>query len=340
MRVYLTLHLVLRKYTLLTTRTAVRDKDTLWTLFVIFIFFALATFKRNKNNVNTILNRDQTEEWKGWMQYLFLAYHYFHEKEVYNAIRVFISCYVWMTGFGIVSFFYIKQDFGIIRFLQMMWRLNFLVVLLCIVLDNTYILYYICPLHTFYFLTTFVVMRIYSNYNHSSQSILRFKFICFGVFVYTIWEFPAIFDTVWSFLPTSKIVGAQSGTRHEWHFRSGLDHYSAIFGMAFAINFPALVSWFARVEKLSTVQNVCIKGFVIAALAIAFFMWTRAVFILPKLEYNQMHPYFSGSHFFLCHGQEFVDLHTHFSFKPFSPDGEDYAGNILASASHMAGRQC
>ena len=100
------------------------------------------------------------------------------------------------------------------------------------------------------------------------------------------------FLTQISFLPTSKIVGAQSGTRHEWHFRSGLDHYSAMFGMAFAINFPALVSWFARVEKLSTVQNVCIKGFVIAALAIAFFMWTRAVFILPKLEYNQMHPYF------------------------------------------------
>ena len=101
------------------------------------------------------------------------------------------------------------------------------------------------------------------------------------------------FDTVYGpFCLQAKLLGAQSGTRHEWHFRSGLDHYSAIFGMAFAINFPALVSWFARVEKLSTVQNVCIKGFVIAALAMAFFMWTRTVFTLPKLEYNQMHPYF------------------------------------------------
>ena len=81
-------------------------KTLFWTLFVIFIFFALATFKRNKNNVNTILNRDQTEEWKGWMQYLFLAYHYFHEKK-YNAIRVFISCYVWMTD--VVCFIFLYQ---------------------------------------------------------------------------------------------------------------------------------------------------------------------------------------------------------------------------------------
>ena len=31
------------------------------------------------------------------MQYIFLAYHYFHFSDVYNSVRVFISCYVWMT---------------------------------------------------------------------------------------------------------------------------------------------------------------------------------------------------------------------------------------------------
>ena len=33
-------------------------------------------------------------------QVLFLLYHYFNAKEIYNAIRVFIAAYVWMTGFG------------------------------------------------------------------------------------------------------------------------------------------------------------------------------------------------------------------------------------------------
>ena len=31
---------------------------------------------------------------------LFLLYHYFNAKEYYNAIRVFIAGYVWLTGFG------------------------------------------------------------------------------------------------------------------------------------------------------------------------------------------------------------------------------------------------
>jgi len=62
-----------------------------------------------------------------------------------------ITCYVWMTGFGNFSFFYMKRDFGLVRVVQMLWRLNFLVGLLCLTMGNTYVLYYICPLHTFFF---------------------------------------------------------------------------------------------------------------------------------------------------------------------------------------------
>lgn len=50
------------------------------------------------------LSRDQTEEWKGWMQVMFVWYHYFAAKEWYNWIRVYIACYVWMTGFGETRF--------------------------------------------------------------------------------------------------------------------------------------------------------------------------------------------------------------------------------------------
>ena len=84
----------------------------------------------------------------GWMQFMFLLYHYYHAEDVYNAIRIMITCYVWMTGFGNFSFFYMKRDFGLVRVLQMLWRLNFLVAMLCLVMGNTYILYYICLLHT------------------------------------------------------------------------------------------------------------------------------------------------------------------------------------------------
>jgi hypothetical protein len=51
-------------------------------------------------------------------QVLFLMYHYFTATEIYNAIRVFIAAYVWMTGFGNFSYYYTKKDFSLARFAQ------------------------------------------------------------------------------------------------------------------------------------------------------------------------------------------------------------------------------
>lgn len=84
------------------------------------------------------------------MQILFLLYHYFEAKEMYNAIRIFIAAYVWMTGFGNFSYYYTRQDFSLGRFVQMMWRLNFFVFFCCVALNNSYVLYYICPMHTLF----------------------------------------------------------------------------------------------------------------------------------------------------------------------------------------------
>ncbi len=46
---------------------------------------------------------------------LFLLYHYFEAREAYNAIRIFIAGYVWMTGFGNFSYYYKTGDFSIGR---------------------------------------------------------------------------------------------------------------------------------------------------------------------------------------------------------------------------------
>ena len=42
---------------------------------------------------------------------LFLLYHYFNAREIYNAIRVFIAGYVWMTGYGNFMYYYHYKDF-------------------------------------------------------------------------------------------------------------------------------------------------------------------------------------------------------------------------------------
>ncbi|CAE7686170.1 RWA2, partial [Symbiodinium microadriaticum] len=146
------------------------------------------------------------------MQFIFLLYHYFHAEEVYNSVRVMITCYVWMTGFGNFSFFYIKQDFGWLRVVQMLWRLNFSVILLMLIHNNTYILYYICPLHTFYFTMTYVVMYIWQSVNHSVWAI-RVKLLIVGVVIYLVWDTSGtVFDTLFFWLGTDPVVGAKLGS--------------------------------------------------------------------------------------------------------------------------------
>jgi hypothetical protein len=90
------------------------NRDMFWFLFLCLTLVALGS---SLQPVRTplLLNRPQTEEWKGWMQVLFLLYHYFEARELYNAIRIFIAGYVWMTGFGNFSYYYRTGDFSIGR---------------------------------------------------------------------------------------------------------------------------------------------------------------------------------------------------------------------------------
>lgn len=86
----------------------------LWAVFAVLTGVAAVTSIRQAK-APVLLNRTQTEEWKGWMQVLFLLYHYFQTHQLYNAIRVFIAAYVWMTGFGNFAYYYKTNDFHLPR---------------------------------------------------------------------------------------------------------------------------------------------------------------------------------------------------------------------------------
>ena len=57
------------------------------------------------------------------------------------------------------------------RFCQMMWRLNFLVTVTCVVLENSYMLYYICPMHTIFTVFVYACLALGAKYNSSATGI-------------------------------------------------------------------------------------------------------------------------------------------------------------------------
>ena len=58
----------------------------------------------------------------GWMQLVILIYHYtdasHHSIPIYMFVRVLVSSYVFLNGFGHFFYVWLKGDTGIKRFLQ------------------------------------------------------------------------------------------------------------------------------------------------------------------------------------------------------------------------------
>lgn len=172
----------------------------------------------------------------------------------------------------------------------MLFRLNFLVLVTCLVTANQYMLYYICAMHTFWFLSVYAVMRpLYTR--NTEPKIMATKFALYAGLVFTLFEFPDVGKIV--FKPFRFILN-YNDSLHEWMFRAGLDHYATLLGMICAYFHPNVEAFFSHLEKETSKFFTLVTKIALAcSFVIALFLWVNHIFVLQKYDYNHLHPYFS-----------------------------------------------
>ncbi|KAF7199014.1 N-acetylneuraminate (7)9-O-acetyltransferase isoform X1 [Nothobranchius furzeri] len=275
------------------------------TFFIPLIYIlVLGVFYSENSKETKLLNREQTDEWKGWMQLVILIYHISGASAfipVYMHVRVLVAAYLFQTGYGHFSFFWLKGDFGLYRVCQVLFRLNFLVLVLCVVMDRPYQFYYFVPLVTFWFVIIYSTMAMWPQIlqkrtNGSSMWHLGVlaKLLGLLLFICCFAFSQSFFERVFSMWPISELFEL-NGSIHEWWFRWKLDRFAVIHGMVFAFIYLVLqkrqVLSEAKGELLFPAKISNLLLFLSVVSFITYSIWASRC--KTKRECNEMHPYIS-----------------------------------------------
>ncbi|KAH8721663.1 CAS1 domain-containing protein [Ilyonectria robusta] len=226
------------------------------------------------------LSRDQTDEWKGWMQCIILIYHWVNSSSssLNILIRVLIAAYLFQTGYGNTQFFLKKKDFSFNCVASVLLRLNLLACSLAFFMNTDYMLYYLSPLVTFWFLVVYATMAIgHERYNDHVWLLLAKIFIS-ALLVSGIALATPVTEWIFNLLRTVFYI---QWSLLEWQSRLSWDLFIVYIGMLLALaNF-----------KLQGQGTVGLNHRIV--LAIVGFMASTAYFYADWKDYQKWHPYTS-----------------------------------------------
>ena len=183
----------------------------------------------------------------------------------------------------------------------MLFRLDFFVVVICLTVHNAYMVYYICAMHTYWFLSVYALMGVFSTWNQHRVR-MAIKLVVYAVVNAAIFDVSAVAGTV--FRPLSFVLGLADNPiddLHEWLFRVGLDHWACFVGMLCAYNYPHWETFITFLEGDFNSRRCfgvighgdLVKTGIVAVLTAFFGAWFVLVLPLPKYTYNRIHPYTS-----------------------------------------------
>ncbi|KAI9791389.1 MAG: hypothetical protein M1816_003956 [Peltula sp. TS41687] len=241
------------------------------------------------------LSRDQTDEWKGWMQFIILIYHYTGASKVlwiYEIIRLLVASYLFMTGFGHTVFFLKKKDYSVRRVAAVLVRLNLLSCALPYMMRTDYLFYYFAPLVTLWFFVIYFTFKVGQPYN-KSLAFLLMKILLSAVLITSVIKIHGILELIFAVLRyTCRIHWDVK----EWRFRVFLDMFIVYAGMVCGVLFVRFGS-----SGVIGGMTAYVGGYRISLRAIIIF---SSIVIIPthitlagrfptKFVYNRWQPYIS-----------------------------------------------
>ncbi|KAL4217843.1 hypothetical protein ACF0H5_022582 [Mactra antiquata] len=176
----------------------------------------------------------------------------------------------------------------------MQFRLNFLVTCLCVVTSNEYMLYYICAMHSYWFVSVYVFMGTLKSWNNDSKKMFL-KLCIYFIVNCVLFDMPGVASVI--FKPFNFILGytdPRFDSMHEWVFRAGLDHWACFFGMLCAYNYPHFENFMKNLEKCENASKRWVTKILMVITCItALVTWYKCVMEKDKYAYNTLHPYTS-----------------------------------------------
>ncbi|KAH6887533.1 CAS1 domain-containing protein [Thelonectria olida] len=187
------------------------------------------------NTAQSFLSRDQTDEWKGWMQLTLLAYRWLagHRSPAMAIFaRVLTSAFVFQSGFGHATYFLNKKDYSFARVASVLLRLNLLTCALCYITNSDYSEYSFVILANFWFIVVWAILGFrHKRYNDDLQMVLAKIFLSAAIITFFFRYTPA---SQWTFALLNTCFNIRWNWA-TWENRLRNDLYITYAGMLAAI---------------------------------------------------------------------------------------------------------